>query len=152
MGENPEHRRKLDVSRGVLFGGGKVIIELAIAEPVVRRTAAGTTIALVAASIFEQPDVLRVVDGAHAGDPTRITILACTCPAPSRVPKLRLSLARGEPASEIVRFAAENSIDLIVLAWSGTLEPDRALAARGVLRSAPCPVMVLRTEPEAKAR
>jgi hypothetical protein len=52
--------------------------------------------------------------------------LAYTCPAPSRIPKLRLSLARGEPASEIVRFAAENSIDLTVLAWSGTLEPDRA--------------------------
>ena len=62
--------------------GGKVIIELAIAEPVVRRTAAGTTIALVAASIFEQPDVLRVVDGAHAGDPTRITI--------SRSPRKRM--------------------------------------------------------------
>jgi nucleotide-binding universal stress UspA family protein len=72
--------------------------------------------------------------------------LASACPSCPDISELRLSLARGDPSSEIVRFAGDQSIDLVVLAWQGGVEPDRALALRGVLRDAPCPVMVLRTE------
>lgn len=67
------------------------------------------------------------------------------CACPIDVSNLRLSLARGEPSLEIVRFARENSVDLIVLAWQGAIEPGRARAVREVLRDAPCPVMVFRS-------
>jgi nucleotide-binding universal stress UspA family protein len=55
-----------------------------------------------------------------------------------------LALERGEPASAIVRFAAEHAIDLIALAWRGSLAPERAPALRAVLRDAPCPTMIVR--------
>ncbi|MBS1153077.1 MAG: universal stress protein [Myxococcaceae bacterium] len=60
--------------------------------------------------------------------------------------KLRLFVARGEPGPEIVRRAAASNCDLIVLAWRGTLAPARAAVIKAVLREAPCPVMLLRTE------
>jgi nucleotide-binding universal stress UspA family protein len=66
------------------------------------------------------------------------------CPfAPSQ---LRLWLGRGRPESEIIRFAEEHAADLIVVAWRGTLEPQRARVFRAIVRDAPCPVMVLRAE------
>ncbi|HEY8432320.1 MAG TPA: universal stress protein [Sandaracinaceae bacterium] len=69
------------------------------------------------------------------------------CPIdPSR---LRLFLARGEPGGEILRIAEENQVDLIVLAWHGTLEPRHADVFNVLLRRAPCPLLVLRTEPGA---
>lgn len=73
--------------------------------------------------------------------------LGCASPdKPIDTSQLRMSLARGDPGSEIVRFAAENAVDLIVLAWQGAVDPDRAQAVQAVLREAPCPVMVLRTD------
>ena len=65
----------------------------------------------------------------------------CACP-PSV--KTRLFLRRGAPGAEILRFAQEREEDLIVLAWRGHLEPERARVIRQVLREAPCPVLVLR--------
>lgn len=73
--------------------------------------------------------------------------LGCACPEkPMDTSQLRISLARGDPGTEIVRFAAENASDLVVLAWQAALDPDRAQAVQIVLRDAPCPVMVLRTD------
>jgi nucleotide-binding universal stress UspA family protein len=54
----------------------------------------------------------------------------------------------GDPAEAIVRVARELRSDVIVMAWSGSIDPDRARTAKAVLRSAPCPVMFLRTSPE----
>ncbi len=61
--------------------------------------------------------------------------------------KVRFFLAHGEPASEIVRIAKENEVDLVVLAWHGTLEPRHALVFKALLRSSPCPMMVVRAAP-----
>jgi nucleotide-binding universal stress UspA family protein len=58
--------------------------------------------------------------------------------------RLRLVLVVGNPGEEIVRFAREHPVDLIVLAWRGMLEPKRAAAARAVLGAAPCPILFLR--------
>ncbi len=62
--------------------------------------------------------------------------------------QLRLCLGRGRPEGEVVLFAQEHAVDLIVVAWKGTFEPQRARVFRAIVRDAPCPVMVLRAEPE----
>jgi len=80
---------------------------------------------------------------AWAGEFLERFVVSC----PMDVSLLRLSLARGDPGSEIVRFATVHPVDLIVLAWRGASDPGRARVVREVLRGAPCPVMVLRTEP-----
>jgi nucleotide-binding universal stress UspA family protein len=49
-----------------------------------------------------------------------------------------MRLARGDPAEEIVRRAAEGAFDLIALVWRREADTLRA-----VLRNAPCPVLAL---------
>ena len=68
--------------------------------------------------------------------------LACLCPLDGL--RVRLILAHGSPEAEIVRVAAEQSADLIVLAWRGEWGPGRAATLKAVLRRAPCPMMVVR--------
>jgi nucleotide-binding universal stress UspA family protein len=68
----------------------------------------------------------------------------CCLSESGQVARLRLALVAGEPGAEIVRFARAHDIDLIVLAWRGTLEPERAAAARAVIGAAPCPILILR--------
>ena len=69
--------------------------------------------------------------------------------ASSASAQTRLFLRRGTPAAEILRFAREREGDLIVLAWRGHLEPERARIIRQVLREAPCPLLVLRAAGQA---
>lgn len=56
----------------------------------------------------------------------------------------RFFLGTGEPAAEILRFAAQLGSDLMVLVWSGELDGHHGCVFRDVLCRAPCPVMVLR--------
>jgi nucleotide-binding universal stress UspA family protein len=56
--------------------------------------------------------------------------------------KLRTVLCTDEIGRAIVRFASEQDIDLIVMAWRRHLERDRALTMRMVVEEAPCPVAV----------
>jgi nucleotide-binding universal stress UspA family protein len=65
----------------------------------------------------------------------------CHCPS---VVQTRLDLRTGEPGAEIVRFATEHQGDLIVLAWRGYLDAERATTLREVIRAAPCPTLILR--------
>jgi nucleotide-binding universal stress UspA family protein len=67
---------------------------------------------------------------------------ACICPLGHL--HVRLFLAHGDPASEIVRLAKKQSMDLIVLAWRGKWEGERAATLKAVLRRAHCPIMVIR--------
>jgi nucleotide-binding universal stress UspA family protein len=67
------------------------------------------------------------------------------CLPPSDPLRMSLSLASGDPASEIVRRAKDQAVDLVVLAWRGSLEPGRASILKAVIRDAPCPVLVMRT-------
>lgn len=62
--------------------------------------------------------------------------------------KLRLAVATGEPGAEVVRFAREHDVDLIVLAWSGRWEPKRAATLKAVIRGSGCPVLIIRAGPE----
>jgi nucleotide-binding universal stress UspA family protein len=68
--------------------------------------------------------------------------LACVCPVEEL--RVRVALAHGAPAAEIVRFAREQAADLVVLAWRGEWEPAHATIVKAVVRDAPCPTMVVR--------
>jgi len=53
----------------------------------------------------------------------------------------------GKPAPEIVRFAAENGIDLIVIGTQGKRGLERLLlgsVAESVIRTAPCRVLIVK--------
>ena len=68
--------------------------------------------------------------------------LACICPLGHL--HVRVVLAHGNPAAEIVRLAKKQSTDLMVLAWRGEWEVPRAATLKDILREAPCPIMVVR--------
>jgi nucleotide-binding universal stress UspA family protein len=68
--------------------------------------------------------------------------LACICPLGHL--HVRVSLARGDPAAEILRLSERQSTDLIVLAWRGRLDALHAAILKDVLRDARCPTMVVR--------
>ena len=62
--------------------------------------------------------------------------------------KVRGLVGRGDAATEIGRMAAEESIDLIVLAthgWTGWRHLVFGSVAEKVLREAPCPVLSVRS-------
>ncbi len=56
-------------------------------------------------------------------------------------------VVQGKPSAEIIRFAAENQIDMIVLGTHGKGMLDQALfgsTTERVVRRAPCPVLTVR--------
>jgi nucleotide-binding universal stress UspA family protein len=60
---------------------------------------------------------------------------------------LETVILEGKPAAEIVRFATENGIDLIVIGTQGKRGLERLLlgsVAEQVIRSAPCKVLVVK--------
>lgn len=59
--------------------------------------------------------------------------------------RLRMHLACGDPGENIVAFAEEHAVSLIVLAWRGRLDLDRARTLRTVVCNARCPVLVFRS-------
>lgn len=69
--------------------------------------------------------------------------LACLCPLGQL--HVRMSLAHGNTAAEILHLSEKQSTDLIVLAWKGIWEAPRAGTLKDILRKAHCPIMVVRT-------
>ena len=69
--------------------------------------------------------------------------LACGCPLGQL--HVRILLAHGKAAAEILRLSEKQSTDLIVLAWRGIWEVPRAVTIKDILREARCPIMVVRT-------
>lgn len=61
--------------------------------------------------------------------------------------KARLQVLGGDPGREILRVAADQSVDLIVVAWKGAWSAERARTLKAIVRDAPCPVMVVRADP-----
>jgi nucleotide-binding universal stress UspA family protein len=60
---------------------------------------------------------------------------------------VRELVIQGKPSAEIIRFAAENDIDVIVLGTHGKGMLDQALfgsTTERVVRRAPCPVLTVR--------
>ena len=67
--------------------------------------------------------------------------LACFCPIdPGRI---RLRLARGETALEILRLASQERSDLIVLAQDGADQSAGSGTLERILEESPCPVMLV---------
>ena len=61
-------------------------------------------------------------------------------------------LLAGKPAPEIIRFAGENGVDLIVIGTKGKTGIERLLlgsVAENIIRSSNCPVLVVKAAPEA---
>ena len=69
--------------------------------------------------------------------------LASVCPL-GRL-HVRMLLAHGDIAAEVLRLCKRQSMDLIVLAWRGLWEAPRAATMKNILREAHCPIMVVRT-------
>ena len=69
--------------------------------------------------------------------------LASVCPLGHL--HVRMFLAHGNTAAEILRLSERQSTDLIVLAWRGIWEAPRAATLKDILREAHCPIMVVRT-------
>ena len=62
----------------------------------------------------------------------------------------QFKMLRGKPHSEIIRYAKENKIDLIVMASHGLTGLEHVLfgsTAERVLRGSPCNVLVIKTSP-----
>jgi nucleotide-binding universal stress UspA family protein len=68
--------------------------------------------------------------------------LACVCPLGHL--HVRIFLAHGNPAAEVLRLSERQASDLIVLAWRGRWEAPRAATLKDILREAHCPIMVVR--------
>jgi nucleotide-binding universal stress UspA family protein len=66
--------------------------------------------------------------------------LACRCPGSDL--RMYVHLRSGRPGPEIVRMAAEQAVDFIVLAWKGEWAEGRADVIKAIIRDAPCPAMV----------
>jgi nucleotide-binding universal stress UspA family protein len=62
--------------------------------------------------------------------------------------KARLQVLGGDPGREILRVAADQAVDLIVVAWKGAWSDERAHTLRAIVRDTPCPVMVVRADPD----
>jgi nucleotide-binding universal stress UspA family protein len=67
---------------------------------------------------------------------------ACYCPG--RDLRMHMHLRCGRAGPEILRMAAEEAADLIVLAWKGEWTHGHADVLKAVIRDAPCPVIVTR--------
>ena len=66
--------------------------------------------------------------------------------------QLTLLMAAGDPGEQIVRVSRERESDLVVLAWHGSWEPQRAATMKRVIRDARCPVLLVRAaRPAAEA-
>jgi nucleotide-binding universal stress UspA family protein len=72
--------------------------------------------------------------------------LEALCHAPAAV-NLQLFMAAGKPNAEILRFAREHAINLVVMTWQGWWDPEHAQTLKEVIRESTCPVLVLRASP-----
>ena len=71
----------------------------------------------------------------------------CCVNTPGEMPRLRLTLAVGDPGTEIIRSAHGFRADLVVLGWHGDPENDKPPVAKAVIREMPCPLLMLRANP-----
>jgi nucleotide-binding universal stress UspA family protein len=59
--------------------------------------------------------------------------------------RVRFELGYCEPGEAIVKYADEHGVDLIVLVWRGRLDRAHGQIIRSVLRTANCPLLMLKT-------
>jgi nucleotide-binding universal stress UspA family protein len=93
----------------------------------------------------------RYVDQAHHEWPQWATkaadhLRACCEDWPATVP-LRAFFTQGEIGPAIVRFAAQDRYDAIIMARRSKLQPGRAKVLREVLAHTPCPILLVGVHP-----
>jgi nucleotide-binding universal stress UspA family protein len=82
----------------------------------------------------------------RSGDDGVPQLLAWTRTGFSARTPVVIASAFGDPAEQIVRYAREHAVDLIVLGTHGRTGPSRALlgsVVEHVIRTAPCPVLAV---------
>jgi glycine betaine transporter len=85
---------------------------------------------------------------ASLADARRERLLKVLTPSAERELHPELLFSEGAPAAEIVRCARERTVDLIVMGTHGRSGVSHALlgsVAERVVRTAPCPVLVVRS-------
>ncbi|RPJ01136.1 MAG: universal stress protein [Deltaproteobacteria bacterium] len=91
-------------------------------------------------------DWIRVAHSVGAEAEKKLTAF-CSEEIGQKLKSCHSRLLRGKPHFEILRYARENDIDLIVMASHGLSGWEHALfgsTAEKVLRESPCPVLVVR--------
>ncbi len=63
--------------------------------------------------------------------------------APPASVNFKLLVTGGQPGSEVAEFARGNAVDLVVLAWHGRWEEERAGAVKAIVHSSGCPVLLV---------
>jgi len=82
-------------------------------------------------------------------DAVRERLLKIVAPLEQSELKPEFAVRPGSPASEIVRYAKDNEIDLVVMGTHGRGVVSHAVlgsVAEKVVRTAPCPVLTLRSQ------
>jgi len=72
------------------------------------------------------------------------TMRFSTCPEGGRH---RVAVRVGEPASLIAEEAEKNGAELIVLSWNGSFESGHGAVIRELLVTAPCPLLLVPSDP-----
>jgi universal stress protein A len=88
-------------------------------------------------------EALKVVEE-KAGKALRVLRDRC----PRAIPEVKCYSLKGVPTQEIVRFAQENSVDLIVMGTHGRTGLSHLIlgsVAENVVRTASCPVLIVRS-------
>ena len=70
-------------------------------------------------------------------------------------PRVTVAHTKGPPEVSIVRFAAENGVDLVVMGTHGREDREHMITgsvAESVVRHAPCPVLTVRPPAKAASR
>lgn len=134
----PATASAMDPAGDLAHRTGAEVLVLHVAAPTADQPQEPGTIAV--PRYLDQPQHEWSAWGAEFLD--RMTVLG----HPPEEVKFRLSMAAGEPGREIVRFAREHGVDLIVLAWHGRWDGHRASTLKMVIRDSGCPTLVLRAD------
>jgi nucleotide-binding universal stress UspA family protein len=138
----PATRRPPAVSRVLLPLDGSR--EAASAVAPTAQLLAGDGVDLIVLHVFDRVTAPRFWDqAAHARSCWEAEFRARHCPQPG----VRLQLRTGHAADHVVSVAAQEDVDLIVMAWSQRLAPDRAATVRRAVQEARVPVMLMPVPP-----
>jgi len=93
----------------------------------------------------------RIMDQEHyewAAWQEEFTMRFSTCPEGGRH---RVAVRVGDPAATIAGEAAAHDAELIVLSWSGSFESGHGAVIKELLRTAPCPLLLVPSDPSQAA-
>ena len=111
---------------------------LAVAETIRLLDRAGTQ--LVVLHVFDATTVPSFWDQSAHAYRAWLDEFVSRCGAPRNA---RVELRSGSPGEHVVAVAADEAVDLVALAWSRRLEPERARTVRAAVLEAAMPVLLV---------